>query len=130
MAPSDLPPLLGLRHVALYVTDVDRAAAWYGRVFGMQVEWRPDPDNAYLTGGSDNLALHRGRVERGANLDHIGFLVPSPEAVDLWEARVRALGFDPEAPARAHRDGARSFYLRDPDGHLVQVLYHPPISGR
>ena len=26
---------------------------------GMQVEWRPDPDNVYLTSGNDNLALHR-----------------------------------------------------------------------
>jgi len=31
-------------------------------------------------------------------------------------------------PPKTHRDGARSFYFRDPDGVLIQLLYHPPIS--
>ncbi len=121
--------MLGLRHAALYVADVDRAVRFYCEVFGMLEEWRPDADNAYLTGGSDNLALHTGVVAPRTNLDHIGFVVPTPAAVDLWEVRVRALGWEPEAPARTHRDGARSFYVQDPDGHTIQVLYHPPISG-
>lgn len=121
--------MLGLRHVAIYVADVDRSVAFYTQVFGLTVEWRPDPDNAYLTGGSDNLALHRGQVGRGVSLDHFGFVVPAPADVDRWEARVRALGHLPDSPARTHRDGARSFYFRDPDGHLIQLLYHPPISG-
>src|SRR5262245_54095011 len=130
MPDGELPPMLGLRHVALLCADVDRSIAFYSRAFGMRLEWRPDPDNAYLTGGSDNLALHKGKVERGVSLDHIGFAVPAPEDVDRWEARLRALGYVPEAPARTHRDGARSFYVRDPDGHLIQVLFHPPICGR
>ena len=29
---------------------------------------------------------------------------------------------------RTHRDGARSFYCLDPDGNVVQMIYHPPIS--
>jgi catechol 2,3-dioxygenase-like lactoylglutathione lyase family enzyme len=33
-------------------------------------------------------------------------------------------------PLKAHRDGARSFYVRDPDGVLVQIIYHPPIADR
>ncbi|HEX7028333.1 MAG TPA: VOC family protein, partial [Gammaproteobacteria bacterium] len=27
-------------------------------------------------------------------------------------------------------DGARSFYIKDPDGNIVQLIYHPPISGQ
>jgi catechol 2,3-dioxygenase-like lactoylglutathione lyase family enzyme len=126
----DLPPIEGLRHIALFVGDVDRAVAFYSEVFGMRLEWRPDAGNAYLTGGTDNLALHLGPVQPGWNLDHIGFVVPAPEDVDAWERRLRRLGHAPEAPARTHRDGARSFYVRDPDGHRIQVIFHPPISGR
>jgi len=33
-------------------------------------------------------------------------------------------------PLRHHRDGAVSFYLRDPDGNVIQVLYEPSISAR
>jgi catechol 2,3-dioxygenase-like lactoylglutathione lyase family enzyme len=123
-----LPPMEGLRHVALYVDDVERSVAFYCEVFGMKLEWQPDPENAYLTGGSDNLAIHAGRVAPKTNLDHIGFLVPTMEAVDAWEARLRSLGHAPFAPSKTHRDGARSFYLPDPDGHVIQVLFHPPIS--
>lgn len=123
-----VPPIEGLRHVALYVDDVERSVAFYCEVFGMELEWQPDPENAYLTGGSDNLAIHKGAVSKKVNLDHIGFLVPTMDAVDEWETRIRALGHEPFAPAKTHRDGARSFYLPDPDGHVIQVLYHPPIS--
>jgi catechol 2,3-dioxygenase-like lactoylglutathione lyase family enzyme len=124
-----LPPMEGLRHIALFVADVERSVAFYSDAFGMKVEWQPDEDSAYLTGGSDNLALHRaGKVEPKTNLDHIGFLVPTMDAVDAWETRLRGLGHQPYAPAKTHRDGARSFYLPDPDGHVIQVLFHPPIS--
>lgn len=122
-------PLLGIRHLALFVTDVDRSVDFYCRVFGMRVEWRPDPENAYLTSGTDNLAIHHGSVGKKTNLDHFGFIVPTPADVDAWEARVRELGYQPYAPARTHRDGARSFYFPDPDGHVIQILYHIPISG-
>jgi catechol 2,3-dioxygenase-like lactoylglutathione lyase family enzyme len=34
------------------------------------------------------------------------------------------------AEPKTHRDGARSFYFRDPDGLLIQLIYHPPISDK
>ncbi|MAW60430.1 MAG: glyoxalase [Planctomycetes bacterium] len=126
--PTPTPPIEGLRHLALYVSDVERSVAFYQEVFGMELEWQPDPDNAYLTGGTDNLAIHRGQVAPKTNLDHLGFLVPTMDAVDAWEVHIRALGHEPFAPAKTHRDGARSFYFPDPDGHVIQILFHPPIS--
>ena len=30
---------------------------------------------------------------------------------------------------KTHRDGARSFYCADPDGNVVQMIFHPPISN-
>ena len=88
---------LGLRHVALYVQDLAACEHFYVDLLGMQVEWRPDPDNLYLTtAGQDNLALHRrsdGAAPGGAQvLDHIGFILPSPEQVDVWHAFLAAHG--------------------------------------
>ena len=53
------PDIRGLWHVALRVTDLRRSRAFYEGLFGMQVVWAPDPDNLYLSSGSDNLALHQ-----------------------------------------------------------------------
>jgi catechol 2,3-dioxygenase-like lactoylglutathione lyase family enzyme len=125
------PPLEGLRHVAIYVTDVDRSLTFYRDVMGMALEWRPDPDNAYLTSGSDNLALHRRTraLGEGQTLDHIGFLVPRPGDVDAWAAYLETAGVRLLQPPKTHRDGARSLYLADPDGIAIQMIFHPPISG-
>jgi catechol 2,3-dioxygenase-like lactoylglutathione lyase family enzyme len=126
------PLLLGLRHVALNVRNVRESVDFYCNVLGMRVEWEPDPDNIYLTSGSDNLAIHK--LPDGENpgpiqtVHHIGFVVRRPEDVDLVAARVEARGIALAQPVKTHRDGARSFYFRDPDGILIQLLYHPPIS--
>ena len=127
------PRLLGLRHVALNVRNVRQSVEFYCSVLGMTVEWEPDPDNVYLTSGADNLAIHKlpeGR-EPGAvqSVNHIGFIVARPEDVDAVAAEVQARGIQLAEPVKTHRDGARSFYFRDPDGILIQVLYHPPISS-
>jgi catechol 2,3-dioxygenase-like lactoylglutathione lyase family enzyme len=98
----------------------------------MRVEWRPDPDNVYLTSGADNLALHRAaegpRDEAGQRLDHIGFFLRTPEQVDQWFRYLDAHGVPMRTAPRTHRDGARSFYCYDPDGTCVQMIYHPPLA--
>jgi catechol 2,3-dioxygenase-like lactoylglutathione lyase family enzyme len=100
----------------------------------MRVEWRPDSDNVYLTGGTDNLALHRAPAgaEPGPaqRLDHIGFVLREMEEVDTWHAFLKANGVAIVKEPRTHRDGARSFYCRDPDGNTVQLIYHPPLAGK
>ncbi len=126
------PLFLGLRHVALNVRDVEKSIHFYSTILGMEVEWRPDPDNAYLTSGQDNLALHKlpGGAEPGGvqTVHHIGFVVKRPENVDEWAERLRIHEVPLAQEPKTHRDGARSFYFHDPDGLLIQLIYHPPIS--
>jgi catechol 2,3-dioxygenase-like lactoylglutathione lyase family enzyme len=97
------------------------------------VEWRPDPDNVYLTGGADNLALHRitGPHADAAQqrLDHIGFILAKVGQVDAWHAFLKSQGVRILKEPRTHRDGARSFYCSDPDGNSVQFIHHPPLAG-
>jgi catechol 2,3-dioxygenase-like lactoylglutathione lyase family enzyme len=121
----------GLRHLALKVSDVERAAQFYARVFGMRLVWQPDPDNAYLSSGCDNLALHRGRHSDNADLqvlDHFGFIVPSIAEVEAAWAWAQSEHLDIAHPFKHHRDGSASFYLRDPDANVIQVLYEPTVS--
>lgn len=128
-----IPKFVGLRHAALFVRDLATSMAFYKDVLGMELEWKPDSGNAYLTSGADNLALHQlpaGR-EPGAVqvLDHIGFAVARPEDVDDWAERLGQQGIQIAKAPKTHRDGARSFYFFDPDRILVQIIYHPPLLG-
>ena len=125
-------PTAGLRHAALFVEDLAACERFYGALLGMRVEWRPDADNVYLTSGNDNLALHRwpaGVVPTGPQrLDHIGFILATPDDVDAWHAFLLAQGVTMKTAPRTHRDGARSFYCLDPGWVTAQMIYHPPLS--
>ena len=120
----------GMRHLALKVKDVERAKAFYERVFGMKVVWQPDPENAYLSSGCDNLALHLGDGgdPSAQRLDHLGFIVESIAEVEAAWVWAQAEHLEIVHPLKHHRDGAVSFYIRDPDGIVIQALYEPAIS--
>ncbi len=124
----------GMRHVALFVRDMAACERFYIDLLGMEVEWRPDERNVYMTSGSDNVALHQAdagqdRDESHQRLDHIGFFVEAAEDVDAWFAWLSAHGVKMRTEPRTHRDGARSFYCYDPDGTHVQIIHHPPICA-
>lgn len=124
------PTTAGMRHIALNVLDLQRCEHFYVELLGMRVEWRPDEDNVYLTSGNDNLALHRCNLKPGGQqaLDHMGFILRNPEDVDAWYEFLQANDVKMKTAPRTHRDGARSFYCYDPEGVLVQLIYHPPIA--
>jgi catechol 2,3-dioxygenase-like lactoylglutathione lyase family enzyme len=121
------PPLLGIRHVALFVRDLEAAERFWVDVMGYEVEWRPDADNVYLHGGSDNLAIHRGTPSGGGPLDHIGLAVPTAQAVDAWAVHLAARGVSLEKAPKTHRDGSRSLYFRGPESLLIQIIHHAPM---
>ncbi len=121
--------MIGIRHVALFVQELESAIDFYTRIMGMHIEWQPDADNVYLTNHGDVFALHRVDYTPQAQqrLDHIGFVLESPQAVDSWHdyfvsQQVRIT----EAP-KTHRDGSHGFYCLDSVGHLLELIYHPPI---
>jgi catechol 2,3-dioxygenase-like lactoylglutathione lyase family enzyme len=122
--------MLGIRHIALFVKELDVAVDFYTRIMGMQIEWQPDADNVYLTNGGDVFALHRVDYTPATHqrLDHIGFVLDRIEAVDQWyDYFINAAVRITEAP-KTHRDGSRGFYCLDSVGHLLELIYHPPIA--
>jgi catechol 2,3-dioxygenase-like lactoylglutathione lyase family enzyme len=125
-------PTAGMRHIALYVQDMDAAEHFYVGLLGMTIEWRPDADNVYLTSGNDNLALHRSTRATDPEaqlLDHVGFILKTPGDVDDWYQFLKANAIEMKSEPRTHRDGARSFYCVGPQNVIVQMIYHPPIAA-
>jgi catechol 2,3-dioxygenase-like lactoylglutathione lyase family enzyme len=98
----------GLRHLALRVNDVARAVEFYTRVFGMRLVWQPESS-------------------AGA-LDHLGFVVATVADLEAGWRWAEAARLEIVHPLRQHRDGSVSFYIRDPDGNVIQLLFEPNIS--
>lgn len=132
MTTSPSLSTLGLRHVALNCHRLEACVDFYVNILGMSIEWQPDEDNYYLTTGHDNFALHRSHEEpapwKKQHLDHIGFILATVEDVDAWYDKLNLAGVEIAKAIKTHRDGARSFYVKDPDGVVVQMIYHPPLA--
>jgi catechol 2,3-dioxygenase-like lactoylglutathione lyase family enzyme len=125
------PPTQGLRHIALYCQKLEATEQFYVDIMGMQIAWKPDADNIYLTSGHDNLALHRAPAnfepQKDQRLDHMGFFLAKKEHVDQWHEFLVAKNIVIKRPPKDHRDGTRSFYCADPEGIIVQMIYIPAI---
>lgn len=124
------PPLGGIHESALYVADLDRAAAFYRSVFGFEEIGRDPRRHVFLRAGRDVLLLFDAAATRAAGGAapphggdgelHVAFDVP-PEALDAWRACLTARGVPIEAEVAWPR-GGRSLYLRDPDRHSVELV--------
>ena len=120
---------LGIRHIALKIKNFEQCLQFYTDVFGMKIDWQPDNKNVYLTNGSDNLALHLNEDLQDDNsqnrLDHFGIMLQKNEDVDYWYSYIQSKNVKIHKQINNHRDGSRSFYCCDPDGNVIQVIWHP-----
>ncbi|MEX0887090.1 MAG: VOC family protein [Phycisphaeraceae bacterium] len=118
-----------LNHVAIHVDDLDRSVAFYRDVLGLTLMDRPafDFPGAWFRVGDDQ-ELHLiarpptdGDAGRSPNERHYAFMVGDADATA--EALERA-GVEFRGP-RARPDGAMQIFLRDPDGHVIELCTTP-----
>ena len=112
-----------LGHVALRVQDMERAKAFYVSL-GLQLCWDA-PDWAYLQwpGAGTGLALLSPSYKAAG--PHFAFHFRDRSEVDAVHAQLVAAGRSC-GPVHDHRDGTASFYLQDPEGNWLEMLYEPP----
>ena len=111
-----------LGHVAIRVQDVDRAKQFYLNL-GRKLTW-DDPDWCYLEAGPghDGLAL-LGPGYKAAG-PHFAFHFTDKREIEELHIQLIAAGAK-VGTLHDHRDGTSSFYLRDPEGNWLEMLYHP-----
>jgi catechol 2,3-dioxygenase-like lactoylglutathione lyase family enzyme len=116
---------VGLDHIVLMVSDVERSLEWYRSKLGLDTmrvdEWRRGEAPFPSLRVDETTIIDLVAVERtGQNVDHVCFVV---EPTDL-DAVVHAR--DPEVVSGpVPRFGAggvgQSIYVYDPDGNLVEL---------
>ena len=114
-----------LGHVALRVQNMERAVAFY-RGLGLRLTWQAD-DWAYLQwpGSGEGSALLS--PEYRAAGPHFALHVRDRAEVDRVHAELEARGHSC-GPVHDHRDGTASFYMQDPEGNWLEMLYEPPAG--
>ena len=114
-----------LGHVALRVQNMERAVAFY-RGLGLRLTWQAD-DWAYLQwpGSGEGIALLS--PEYRAAGPHFALHVHDRAEVDRVHAELEARGHSC-GPVHDHRDGTASFYMQDPEGNWLEMLYEPPAG--
>ena len=126
--------LAGLHHVTIICRDAGRSADFYRNVLGLRLVKQTTNDDdegaRHLVFGDERgrpgtlvtcleyPQLEEGKVGIGST-HHFAFAVGSVEELEGWRAYLNSRGLP--CTEVLEREFSRSVYLRDPDGHLVEL---------
>lgn len=138
MTKPKAPPIRvkSIDHVTIVAGDLERSARFYTGVLGMEAVERPafGFPGRWFQAGSTQIHLNlegeragRAGVSRqgGTSLSaglHYAFEV---DDCDAAISRMEELGVPIAEGPKTRPDGARQFYVHDPDGHLVELFSRP-----
>jgi catechol-2,3-dioxygenase len=126
-----------LNHAVLFVTDLDRALAFYTEVFAMHIVARePRANAAFLrlprSGNHHDLGLFglgpdaAPKSPRGVGLYHLAWQVDTVD--ELAEARQSLLDSGAYTGESSH-GATKSIYGADPDGNEFEIMWMLPRAA-
>jgi catechol 2,3-dioxygenase-like lactoylglutathione lyase family enzyme len=126
---------VGLTHVALVVRDMDASIAFYAEYAGMQVVHDRHDDDARVAWISDLtrpfvVVLAQGPATEHplGPFSHLGVGCESREVIDERCERAREDGCLVAGPTDSGPPIGYWAFLRDPDGHTLELSYGQDIS--
>ncbi len=125
------PRILGVAHMALFVSDLQKARAFYKDFLGYE-----EPYVLKREDGSDRIAfikinenqyleLFAESPKQDGHLNHISFFTDSAEGMRVYLA---SRGVKVPDKVGKGRIGNLNFNIVDPDGHTVEIVQYQPDS--
>ena len=133
--------LTGLHHLTAISKDIERTIAFYRDVLGLGIvrdgpsDDDPGARHVWFGAGQERTPvgglvsfLHYPEMPEGVvgtgSTHHFAFVVESAEELEAWRDYLRSR--DAECTDVLDRGAFRSVYLRDPDGHIVEIASRGP----
>ena len=131
--------IAGIHHITLISSDLERSAAFYRDLLGLRLvqagENQDDPGARHFWFGDSDGApgtlvtlFEYPEMERGAvgvgSTHHFAFRVGSEDELEGWRRYLDSRGVP--CTQVLDRDRFKSIYLRDPDGHIVEIATDLP----
>jgi len=126
------PRVLGISHMAVYVSDLQKARAFYKDFLGFQEPYTLQRDD-----GADRIAFIKINEDQylelfaedpkqdGVHLNHISFFTDSAEGMRAFLA---SKGIKVPQNVGRRKIGNSNFNITDPDGHTVEIVQYEPDS--
>jgi catechol 2,3-dioxygenase-like lactoylglutathione lyase family enzyme len=129
----------GIHHITLLCKDAARSVGFYRNLLGMRVVKQntnsDDPDARHLFFGDDEgrpgtliTCLEYPRMKEGdvgvGSTHHFALAVESEEELSAWRDYLVSQGIS--CTEVLDRTYCKSVYLRDPDGHIVELATTGP----
>ena len=120
--------VIGFDHVVLNVADVERSLAWYQSVLGLRGERVEEWRRGEVLFPSVRIDAHTlidllAGAPTGTNVDHLCLVIDDDAELDrivasgTWDV----VGDGPRDGLFGAQGFARSLYVRDPDGNVVEL---------
>ncbi|MDX5435917.1 MAG: VOC family protein [Pontibacter sp.] len=118
-----------IKETCLYVRDLEASKAFYHERLGFEVIGEVPGRHVFFRAGASVLLCFNPEASRkggslpphfGAGQLHLAFEV-APKDYEPWKQKVSKLGISIEQEYD-WGDGFLSFYFRDPDDHLLEVV--------
>jgi methylmalonyl-CoA/ethylmalonyl-CoA epimerase len=123
--PAATPAALALStigQIALSVTDIDRAIAFYRDTLGMKLLFQV-PNMGFFDCGSVRLMLSGSQQRAGTSATVVYFRVPEiQQAFSTLKSRNADIEQEPQLVARMPDHELWMAFFRDPDGNLLALM--------
>ena len=127
-------PIIGIDHINMCVTNLERSIAFYGDVFGFEIkeDHRELKEFPWVTLGVPNTAYlvlyetAKAKVAKDMRIMHFGFALSPGQRIEDVLDRVKKAGVATRndrngTPLLIHYGKSSSIYLNDPDGYEIDI---------
>ncbi|HVC35611.1 MAG TPA: VOC family protein [Chloroflexota bacterium] len=133
VSTRSIDPATRVGIVALTVASLDRSLAFYTGAIGLTVVRRNGSDAILGAAGTPLLLLREQpgalpwMIDGMTGLYHFAILVPTRVTLGRWLHHYLTLDYPP--PGQGDHIVSEALYLRDPDGHGIEVYADRPREG-